>query len=68
MTDRQTNELLDGIADMLSDVRGSTGNTEEKLDKVISLLESILGNMPLATQLSDLMPTLTDVLSELRKR
>lgn len=68
MTDPQTIELLNGIADMLSDVRGSTGNVEDKLDAVTSLLESILAEMPLARQFADLMPTLTNILSELQNK
>ena len=68
MIEIPTEELLEGIALMLRDVRGSTGNVEEKLDKVISLLESIEAEMPQARQLADLMPTLTNILTELQNK
>ncbi len=68
MIEIPTEELLEGIALMLRDVRGSTGNVEEKLDKVISLLESIEAEMPQARQLADLMPMLTNILTELQNK
>jgi len=64
----ETLERIKSIEDLMSNVSAATESVDSKLDAVISFLESILAEMPLARQFADLMPTLTGLLEELKKR